>query len=62
MLDARRALGQADQALSADSPLEQDLQQSLKQLTRAAEALRSLAEYLDRHPEALLRGKQRDGS
>jgi paraquat-inducible protein B len=62
LLEARRALGQADQALSADSPLEQDLQQSLKQLTRAAEALRSLAEYLDRHPEALLRGKRRDGS
>ena len=62
LLEARRALGDADQALSADSPLEQNLQQSLQQLTRAAEALRSLADYLDRHPEALLRGKQRDGS
>lgn len=62
LLDARRAVGDLDQALSADAPMGQDLQQSLKQLTRAAEALRSLADYLERHPEALLRGKQRDGS
>jgi paraquat-inducible protein B len=62
LLEARRALGDVDQTLSADAPLEQNLQQSLKQLTRAAEALRSLADYLDRHPEALLRGKPRDGS
>jgi paraquat-inducible protein B len=62
LLEARRAIGDLDQTLSADAPLEQDLRQSLKQLTRAAEALRSLADYLDRHPEALLRGKPRDGS
>ena len=62
LLEARRALSDVDQALSADAPMGQELQQSLKQLTRAAEALRSLADYLERHPEALLRGKQRDGS
>jgi paraquat-inducible protein B len=27
------------------------------ELSRAAKSLRSLADYLDRHPEALLRGK-----
>jgi paraquat-inducible protein B len=60
--DVRRALVTVDQTLSADAPLKQELQESLKQMTRAAEALRSLADYLDRHPEALLRGKARDGS
>ena len=60
--EATRALGAINQTLSADAPLKQDLQQSLKQMTRAADALRSLADYLDRHPEALLRGKTRDGS
>jgi paraquat-inducible protein B len=60
--EARRALVAVDQTLSADAPLKQDLRESLKQLTRAAEALRSLADYLDRHPEGLLRGKVRDGS
>jgi paraquat-inducible protein B len=62
LVEARRALGDVDQVLASDAPLEQDLRQSLNQLTRAAEALRSLADYLDRHPEALLRGKERDGS
>jgi len=62
LMEARRALAAVDQTLASDAPLEQDLQQSLKQLTRAAEALRSLADYLERHPEALLRGKARDGS
>ncbi len=68
LIEARRALTAADQTLSAvdqtlssDAPLQENLQQSLKQLTRAAESLRSLADYLDRHPEALLRGKRRDG-
>lgn len=62
LLDARRALGDVDQALSVDAPLGYDLQQAIQQLTHAAEALHSLADYLERHPEALLRGKQRDGS
>lgn len=34
------------------------LQQSLRELTEAARSIRSLADYLDRHPEALLRGRQ----
>src|SRR5579872_2342090 len=60
--EARRTLGEADSALSAQGPLQLNLQQTLRQLTRAAEALRSLADSLDRHPEALLRGKPKDGS
>jgi len=62
LIEARRALASVDKNLASDAPLEQDLHQSLKQLTRAAEALRSLADYLEQHPEALLRGKARDGS
>jgi len=62
LIEARRALAAVDQTLATDAPMEQDLRQSLKQLTRAAEALRTLADYLERHPEALLRGKARDGS
>ena len=62
LVAARGALGAVDQTLAADAPLEQDLQQTLKQLARAADALRTLADYLERHPESLLRGKPRDGS
>jgi paraquat-inducible protein B len=29
----------------------------VQEITEAARALRSLAEYLDRHPEALIKGR-----
>ena len=32
---------------------------ALEELTRAARSMRSMSEYLERHPEALLKGKQR---
>jgi hypothetical protein len=34
-----------------------NLQSTLKELTGAARSVRSLADYLDRHPEALIKGK-----
>ena len=33
---------------------------AIRQLTEAARSIRSLADYLDRHPEALIRGKRPD--
>jgi len=47
----RGAIGGNDQA----GP---DLQELMQQLTEAARSVRSLADYLDRHPEALLRGRR----
>lgn len=35
-----------------------DLQQLMQQLTEAARSVRGLADYLERHPEALLRGRR----
>jgi paraquat-inducible protein B len=32
----------------------------MRELTRTAAAFRTLAEYLERHPEALIRGKPED--
>ena len=47
---AHQAIGGAD---------EQDgLDQAVAELTRTARSVRALADYLQRHPEALLRGKQ----
>jgi paraquat-inducible protein B len=37
-----------------------DLSQLMKQLTDAARSVRGLADYLDRHPEALLRGRREE--
>ena len=44
-------------ALNADAPLRHDLRMTLRELAGAGRALRELAEFLDRHPEALIRGK-----
>ena len=44
--------------VSGDSPLQQNLGQTLLQVQRAARSLRDLTDYLGRHPEALLRGKR----
>lgn len=56
--DARKTLRSVDQAVSSDSPLQGDLRETLSEVTRTAERLRELVDYLDRHPEALLRGKR----
>jgi paraquat-inducible protein B len=57
---ARSALGNAERTLSADAPVQQDLRDTLNEVSRAAQALRVLADYLSRHPEALIRGKREE--
>ena len=37
-----------------------NLPQTLRQITEAASSIKTLADYLDRHPEALIRGKRPD--
>jgi paraquat-inducible protein B len=59
---ARSALGQAQGALSDDAPLQGDLRGTLRDVSRAAEAIRNLADYLERHPESLLRGRREEPS
>jgi paraquat-inducible protein B len=56
----RKTLSNVDHILSDDSNLQQNLQESLHEISRAAQALRSLSDTLDRHPESLLRGKKED--
>jgi paraquat-inducible protein B len=55
--EGRRALKSADTALAAESPLQTDLRETLRELTRAAASIRVLADYLDRQPQSLLFGK-----
>jgi len=55
---ADRTLNNADAAfLSKDSPAPQDLRDTLQEVTRAARAIRIFVDYLQRHPDALIRGK-----
>jgi paraquat-inducible protein B len=60
LAEARKALGSADRLLSTDQPLQQDARETMREITRAAQAFRALADYLERHPEALIRGKKGD--
>lgn len=58
--EARKALASANRNLSEDSSLQQDLHTTLQDIDRAAQALHTLTDYLERHPESLLRGKPED--
>jgi paraquat-inducible protein B len=55
----RRSLAAADESISADSPTQQRFRTTLDELAGAARGLRILADYLERHPEAVLSGKER---
>ena len=63
--DLRRAIGNADRVVqnadttlfSKDSPAPQDLRDMLQEIARAARSVRVLVDYLERHPDTLIRGK-----
>jgi paraquat-inducible protein B len=72
LAEMRQALAQANQTLAgaqatlrsaeanltdSQAPLQRTANQALAELQRAAAALRVLADYLQRHPESILRGK-----
>jgi paraquat-inducible protein B len=46
--------------VDGDAPLQRQAAQTLAELQRASQSLRLLADYLQRHPESLLRGKTPD--
>lgn len=57
---ARATLRDAGNVLSADAPVHHDLRETLQELSRAAQSVRVLADFLERHPESLIRGKKGD--
>ena len=57
---ARQALKAVESTLSDASPLQSDLRDTLKQLSRSARTLADLSDYLEQHPESLIRGKPPD--
>lgn len=58
--EARATLQQIGTALGGDGPLQHGARDALREVTRAAQALRNLADTLERHPESLLRGKRKE--
>lgn len=58
MKDARQTLNNVNRTMSNDSPMQQDIRQTLQELSRAAASIRVLTDYLQQHPEAIIRGKK----
>lgn len=57
LAEAQAALKNAKDLLGQDAPLENDLGSTLLQVSRAAKSISALVDYLERHPESMLRGK-----
>jgi paraquat-inducible protein B len=51
-------LDSAGRTLDVESPLQHGLAETLSESRSTLQAVRELADYLDRHPEALLRGRR----
>lgn len=58
LVSANRVLKDTDATLlGKDAPGQLELRDALQEIARAARSVRVLSDYLERHPEALLRGK-----
>lgn len=56
----QKTLDDTQQVLQANSPLQQDMRNAALEVSETARSVRALVDYLNRHPEALIRGKQGD--
>jgi paraquat-inducible protein B len=53
-----RTLDSADRTMDVESPLQRGLNETFSETRSTLQAVRDLADYLDRHPDALLRGRR----
>ena len=54
---AENTLVTLQNTLKNDSPLQQDLQMTLREFTKTARSIKTLTDYLEMHPESLITGK-----
>lgn len=54
---ADQTVAAANRTLGGDAASQNDLPAAMRELTNTARSIRALADYLDRHPEALIRGR-----
>jgi len=57
---AQRTLQAANSMLGSSASSGTDLPRLIRELTEAARSIRALTDYLDQHPEALIRGRNGD--
>ena len=60
LVSTRRTIDHADKLIDPSSGLDLELMGTLQEMRRTARALRVLSDYLERHPEALIRGKTQE--
>lgn len=56
--EVRKTLRSSESVLSMDSPMQQDVRRAVQQMTRAATSIQLMADYIEQHPESLIRGKK----
>lgn len=56
--EMQRTLQELRANFGSDSPLSSDARQAMEEFSKAARGIRDLTDYLERHPESLLRGKK----
>ncbi|MDP2106276.1 MAG: hypothetical protein Q8J76_09810, partial [Desulfobulbaceae bacterium] len=54
----RTTLADMEHSLGSDSPTNHQLRQTMRDISTAVRSLRSLSDYLDRHPESIIHGKE----
>ena len=58
LAEARKSLASVERTLAGAETLPLEAGDTLRELSRAAASVRVLSDYLERHPEALIRGKK----
>ena len=59
---ASQLVGSVDNGYGSNSQFSRDLERLMSQFNDAARSIRLLANFLDAHPEALIRGRTNQGS
>jgi paraquat-inducible protein B len=57
---AQKTFSTAESTLRQTAPMQSDIQDAMQELTHTLQSLNALADYLERHPQALLVGKKGD--
>jgi paraquat-inducible protein B len=53
-------LAELEASLGNDSPVNYQLRQTMREMSMAVRSMRGLTDYLERHPESLLYGKEKE--
>ena len=57
---AEKTMADVHETLASEGPMQHEVRGAMRDVSGAAQAMRSLTEYLERHPESLIRGKKAD--